>query len=840
MVLFTFIYIYLVYVENSKRDRWVNFIFITFIFAFSLIIFSQLLVKMPTPKDFYFMFIVIFLFPIISTTFILVESRLLKFNIQNKKNVDILYEVLFLAVAIVIANYVFEYKGVDHYPSASYLSTLKDFNKENILKGFCIILTLIWVYLIYMYFRQVKRVNICNDSFFLIFISYYAYTLFPPSWLEEAIVIAFGYQDKRLLIFGFLFLCLFSILRANFQKIVSELKRIKIINLFSCKNWKKKEKLRKQKSFIGNIILLKAIFFPMLCLVIGFLVSFILYHKNLVITYETINGLVNFVNFGSHESFHYSAILDIERGFIPYIESRYQYGLGQLILSHKLMKLTEFSLLGFRLSHVILSFIGVSFLFAILFICFKWKLGFLYIFIFYFFWNESQPVMFHFFGWHYIHRWLGLVLCAIMYSNILWKFQWTKNKITQLIFAGLIIGFLGWMSQENLSLSIMSIFFMLMYAYLFKMVRLSDVCIIFITFSLMVIMVNFFLIGTFAGFSNIWDIFLLLSNNANYVASGLSNTDWYSTPSMPLYQYSLYYLTPYIILVCLLLTLRKKAINQDMFRFVSTLSAIIPLFAICMLRADISQLSGKLYTILPLFWMMLIINSSKIFNLEQKSYSKIMYNLTRFKVIPIFLVLVLLIVTPFSLSVDAVQKFIDSPNGIFKTWEVLKSVYKNKNRFAYQNSIEKRISYQTDLNNNKKLYSIVNPSGYYSIKSLTNFSQSVKEVIGDKPTFIDNSFDQGILHFLLATHTGSSYENAPSPAIVTKSDIIDWIKSIHQRKAACLITRKEKNLFLAYPDIHNKIMNALKSPPLKKIVYLKSQSLKNEETTKLGFWIYCH
>src|SRR5262249_41008992 len=102
-----------------------------------------------------------------------------------------------------------------------------------------------------------------------------------------------------------------------------------------------------------------------------------------------------------HEMMHLGPIQRIDNDATPYVEAQTQYGPGHQFVSYYLMRFTEFSMVGFRASHVILNMAAEGIRFSLFLVAFGWVAGTLAIvgsFVF------SPIALLQFIGWGILFR----------------------------------------------------------------------------------------------------------------------------------------------------------------------------------------------------------------------------------------------------------------------------------------------------------------------------------------------------------------------------------------------------------------------------------------------------
>src|SRR5262249_34269478 len=155
----------------------------------------------------------------------------------------------------------------------------------------------------------------------------------------------------------------------------------------------------------------------------------------------------------THELVHLGSMQRIAQGATPYVDARTQYGPGFQYVAYKLMQSTEFTLRGFRLAHMIMNLVTVALLFSIILFAFEWPIAIGAILAALF---VSPILLTPFVGWGVLARWFAPFVVGALAPLIIWSKIRDSARYALFAVLGVMCGALAWLSQENATTSIMT------------------------------------------------------------------------------------------------------------------------------------------------------------------------------------------------------------------------------------------------------------------------------------------------------------------------------------------------------------------------------------------------
>jgi hypothetical protein len=289
-----------------------------------------------------------------------------------------------------------------------------------------------------------------------------------------------------------------------------------------------------------------------------------------------------------HEVIHLGSIQRIDNGATPYVEAQTAYGPGHQFLSYHLMRFTEFSLVGFRASHVMLNMLAEGIRLSLFLLAFGWVAGTLAIvgsLVF------SPVWLLQFTGWGVLFRWLGPVIVGIALPKIIWRPIKGPRSYAATAVLGATCGVLAWFSQENFSTSVITAGLIVSAA--FGRGRLSfggAVRVLGAFIGIHVAVLLALMMGT-VGFGNLSGALYLYFHTAAIWTQGIRNAPWSSWDSA----WTLgYFATPYVIIVLTALALycRKTEDETELAKVIGMAAAAAALVPITLLRSDKQHFLG--------------------------------------------------------------------------------------------------------------------------------------------------------------------------------------------------------------------------------------------------------
>ena len=160
----------------------------------------------------------------------------------------------------------------------------------------------------------------------------------------------------------------------------------------------------------------------------------------------------------SHELVHLAGYQAMNQGATPFLEARTQYGPGQQLVLYSIGRHLEFSVRGFRAAHLLVNLATIAVIFSVVLMAYGWRVGSVAIGVMLFI-SPLQATTFV--GWGLLERWVGPFLVGALVPLVLWSARSQAAKTVNVALVGIACGALGWMSQENLSISVLALLFTL-------------------------------------------------------------------------------------------------------------------------------------------------------------------------------------------------------------------------------------------------------------------------------------------------------------------------------------------------------------------------------------------
>lgn len=296
---------------------------------------------------------------------------------------------------------------------------------------------------------------------------------------------------------------------------------------------------------------------------------------------------------GSHELIHLGGLAAIDQGHIPFVEAETQYGPGYQILSHEFMALGDFSLYGFRLSHLVLNLLAMALVYYLYMAVFRWHTAPFLILVS--LWI-SPAIYFGYYGWAVILRWLGPLVVGLTLPGIL-SLSGRAKPISGCLALGASCGFLAWFASENLFGSFIA--FGLLSILGWSLYHISTRRLITAGFAFFggVVAALTILVVVSVPISKLGLFIELYFRASRSVSQGLSNSPW--TAGFENIWTLPYYVTPYLLILVGVLVVYVPEIRRiDLsdqtrrFRLLGIIAAAIPLHMMTMLRSDPTHFIG--------------------------------------------------------------------------------------------------------------------------------------------------------------------------------------------------------------------------------------------------------
>lgn len=233
-------------------------------------------------------------------------------------------------------------------------------------------------------------------------------------------------------------------------------------------------------------------------------------------------GLAKFYDIHSHV--HLSGLQQIRLGAIPYLEAQTQYGPGNQLLLGALTDFVHFSNHGFLAANLLLNVACVIIFFVVVqqSLGFGWALAGLAGWVLW----PSPAERIDLAGWAVFTRWVIVPILALWLARLLLGAGAVRRSWSPAVFAGMVWGAGGFLSQETLSGGLLVLIFSLgLFAPASSLPprRLA----IFAALFLVAGAVTFAaLVSFFIGPSHLFEILALANAKSSLVMAGISNSIW--------------------------------------------------------------------------------------------------------------------------------------------------------------------------------------------------------------------------------------------------------------------------------------------------------------------------
>jgi hypothetical protein len=421
-----------------------------------------------------------------------------------------------------------------------------------------------------------------SAAFVTVFIAYIEFLILHPSEIERSTSYSWEFMDKRWIVTLFVLSIITVYLPVVFKRLITLALEPRCSSRVSINTSKPNMSWRAMGLTWLNAIA---------CILAGTMFS-ILYVGPQIAS-------VHSARLDSHEGAHLGALQRMHLGATPYIGAKTQYGPGHQLLTYITMQKSGFTLLGFRLSHMLLNIVGCSILFATMLYSFGWALGIVTILLS----LVISPILLAaFFGWGNIFRWMGPVLVGALLPLVYWSNASVRLCYPATTSLGAACGVLAWLAQENSSTTVITAGLVVAAAFSFKRLSLRQTVATISLFLLGLIAVLLLLLIWTVRLENLGSGLALYFRAGVLVSSGLSNTAW-STPLSP---WKIpYYLTPYIVIGLTIVTLYGRNPLGDKLehrrgQILGILAAAAALAPLTMFRADSSHFLGPSTAIAPM------------------------------------------------------------------------------------------------------------------------------------------------------------------------------------------------------------------------------------------------
>jgi hypothetical protein len=254
----------------------------------------------------------------------------------------------------------------------------------------------------------------------------------------------------------------------------------------------------------------------------------------------------------THETGHWGSLQAISQGATPYVQARTQYGPGHQVITYFLMRNLGFTIVGFRLSHIIFNILGAAILFGTAFFAFGWSVGAVVAIVAlylspYVFWTWS--------GWGLILRWIPpLLVGAILPLTLQHDVAWVRRRAAMVIL-GAACGLLLWFSQDTMASTILAAVLILAGAVSRGNMTLAAAGSAFATFALSAVSVLVFVVTQTVGSQNL-GLFFADFLRGSMLLEGMQNQAWYE-PWRP--WGIVFYLTPVVLLLTTIVALYSRS-----------------------------------------------------------------------------------------------------------------------------------------------------------------------------------------------------------------------------------------------------------------------------------------
>ena len=302
-----------------------------------------------------------------------------------------------------------------------------------------------------------------------------------------------------------------------------------------------------------------------------------------------------------HEQAHLGGFQSIAQGALPYIDARTQYGPGQQILSYEMMRHSEFTLRGFRISQAWMNLVAVGVLFSLWLYAYGVRLGAAIVAAALAF---SPLLIVTFWGWGFVLRWLAPVLVGTIVPPLLWREGRTRTRIVTIILLAVVCGALAWMAQEALTGAVIALGLLLAGAIVRGILKLRSAILLIVLFVAVEVSTLIALLVWSLGLAHLQEALWLYFKSTGLVFQGMTNTPW-SQPDSPWQR--AYQLTPTVILLITIAALyyRKPSADPEhearIGQVLGMAAAAVPLAMLTLFRADSPHFVAQSTALAPLF-----------------------------------------------------------------------------------------------------------------------------------------------------------------------------------------------------------------------------------------------
>lgn len=310
-----------------------------------------------------------------------------------------------------------------------------------------------------------------------------------------------------------------------------------------------------------------------------------------------------------HELVHLGSLQAIDQGLLPFIEAQTQYGPGHQLLTYWMMKRIDFSLYGFRMSHLLTNLAAMTLLYFTYLMIFRARMAGCLI-------GMSlwiSPALFiELYGWAVVPRWFGPLFTGLLLPTLFLRQESRSTRRLGSFLLGSLVGLLAWFASENFGGSVVTFVLASVVCWSIRAVG---------TRALLEIAAGWFLglastlaVGFLALFKpgELGRAAELYSRTIGLVTAGISNSGWghtWDTWAWP------YFLTPYLLVAAGLATIYLPELigvdprrQEHRIRVVGLLSAAVVLEIVCLFRTDQLHIIGPsmalgALAVLACFWI---------------------------------------------------------------------------------------------------------------------------------------------------------------------------------------------------------------------------------------------
>lgn len=307
-----------------------------------------------------------------------------------------------------------------------------------------------------------------------------------------------------------------------------------------------------------------------------------------------------------HDQVHLGAFQRIAHGAEPYLDARTQYGPGHQIATYAMMRASDFSLRGFRLSQAWLNLIAIAALLSLWFFAFGWRIGAAIAVASL---AVSPLIITTFWGWGLVLRWMAPVLVGAIFPLLLWRRRSRPVTVTVVVALGVACGGLAWMAQENFSGAIMAALLIVSTAFVRGAITLRTALIVAVSF-IAVESATFlaFMVASF-GLGGLAQSLHLYFLSTGLVFQGMTNTDWSEPQSTFRRAYPVTPILIYLVSAIALYLTRRRSLPDDEFhiaQIAGMAAAAVPLTMLTLFRADTPHFVGASTALVPLLILIFV------------------------------------------------------------------------------------------------------------------------------------------------------------------------------------------------------------------------------------------